>query len=84
MRIMTVAFALGTALVLCNLGTFNAAAHARLLRLCANQAAKVLASDALAQVVSYTHDIVSDAPNDQCRRETRSGSTVPNRHGARS
>jgi len=29
MRIMTVAFALGTALVLCNLGTFNAAAHAR-------------------------------------------------------
>src|ERR1700680_1591217 len=28
MRIMT-AFALGTALVLCNLGTFNAAAHAR-------------------------------------------------------
>ena len=28
MRIMTVAFALGTALVLCNLGTF-AAAHAR-------------------------------------------------------
>ena len=26
---MTVAFALGTALVLCNLGTFNAAAHAR-------------------------------------------------------
>ena len=29
MRIMTVAFALGTALVLCNLGTFNAAAYAR-------------------------------------------------------
>jgi hypothetical protein len=29
MRIMTVAFALGTALVLSNLGTFNAAAHAR-------------------------------------------------------
>src|SRR5882762_9394781 len=29
MRIMTVAFALGTALVLCNLGTFNAAAHAQ-------------------------------------------------------
>jgi hypothetical protein len=29
MRIMTVAFALGTAVVLCNLGTFNAAAHAR-------------------------------------------------------
>ena len=29
MRIMTVAFALGTALVLCNLGTFNAAADAR-------------------------------------------------------
>src|ERR1700687_22196 len=29
MRIMTVAFALGTALVLCNVGTFNAAAHAR-------------------------------------------------------
>jgi hypothetical protein len=29
MRIMTVAFALGTALVLCNLWTFNAAAHAR-------------------------------------------------------
>jgi hypothetical protein len=29
MRIMTVAFALGTALVLCNLGAFNAAAHAR-------------------------------------------------------
>ena len=29
MRIMTVAFALGTALVLCNPGTFNAAAHAR-------------------------------------------------------
>src|SRR6202045_3677420 len=29
MRTMTVAFALGTALVLCNLGTFNAAAHAR-------------------------------------------------------
>ena len=29
MRIMTVALALGTALVLCNLGTFNAAAHAR-------------------------------------------------------
>ena len=29
MRIMTVAFALGTALVLCNLGTFSAAAHAR-------------------------------------------------------
>ena len=28
MRIVT-AFALGTALVLCNLGTFNAAAHAR-------------------------------------------------------
>ena len=28
MRIMT-AFALGTALVLCNLGTFSAAAHAR-------------------------------------------------------
>ncbi len=29
MRTMTVAFALGTALVLCNLGTFGAAAHAR-------------------------------------------------------
>ena len=29
MRIVTVAFALGTALVLCNLGTFNAAAQAR-------------------------------------------------------
>src|SRR5258706_13472524 len=29
MRIMIVAFALGTALVLCNLGTFNAAAHAQ-------------------------------------------------------
>jgi hypothetical protein len=29
MRIMTVAFALGTALVLCNLGTFSGAAHAR-------------------------------------------------------
>ena len=29
MRIMTVAFALGTALVLCNLGTFSAAARAR-------------------------------------------------------
>jgi len=29
MRIMTVAFALGTALVLCNLGTFGAAANAR-------------------------------------------------------
>src|SRR5271156_1003841 len=29
MRIMTVAFALGTALVLCNVGTYNAAAHAR-------------------------------------------------------
>jgi hypothetical protein len=29
MRIMTVAFALGMALVLCNLGTFSAAAHAR-------------------------------------------------------
>ncbi len=29
MRILTVAFALGTALVLCNLGTFGVAAHAR-------------------------------------------------------
>jgi hypothetical protein len=29
MRIMKVAFALGTALVLCNLGTFSVAAHAR-------------------------------------------------------
>jgi len=29
MRIMTVAFALGTAVVLCNLGTFGAAAQAR-------------------------------------------------------
>ena len=29
MRIMTVALALGTVLVLCNLGTFSAAAHAR-------------------------------------------------------
>jgi hypothetical protein len=29
MRIMTVAFALGTAVVLCNLGTFSTAAHAR-------------------------------------------------------
>jgi hypothetical protein len=29
MRTMTVAFAFGTALVLCNLGTFGAAAHAR-------------------------------------------------------
>jgi hypothetical protein len=29
MRIMTVAFALGTALVLCNLGTFSVAVHAR-------------------------------------------------------
>jgi hypothetical protein len=29
MRIMTVAFALGTALVLCTLGTFTAAAHPR-------------------------------------------------------
>src|SRR5258708_1626538 len=29
MRIMTVAFALGTALVLCNLGTFSFAAHAQ-------------------------------------------------------
>jgi hypothetical protein len=29
MRIMTVAFALGTALVLCNLGSFTNAAHAR-------------------------------------------------------
>ena len=28
MRIMTIAFVLGTALVLCNLGTFSAAAHA--------------------------------------------------------
>jgi hypothetical protein len=29
MKTMTVAFALGTALVLCNLGTFSAAAHAQ-------------------------------------------------------
>ena len=29
MRTMTVAFALGTALVLCNLGTFSSAAHAQ-------------------------------------------------------
>ena len=29
MRIMTVAFALGTALVLCDLGTFSVAAHAQ-------------------------------------------------------
>jgi len=29
MRTMTVAFALGTALVLCNLGTFSVAAHAQ-------------------------------------------------------
>jgi hypothetical protein len=29
MRIMTVTFALGTALVLCNLGTFSVAAHAQ-------------------------------------------------------
>jgi len=29
MRIMTVAFALGTALVLCNLGTFSIVAHAQ-------------------------------------------------------
>ena len=29
MRIMTVAFAFGTALVLCNLGMFSAAAHAQ-------------------------------------------------------
>src|SRR6202140_1097803 len=29
MRIMTAAFALGTALVLCNLGTFSVAAHAQ-------------------------------------------------------
>ena len=29
MRIMTVAFALATALVLCNLGTFSVAAHAQ-------------------------------------------------------
>ena len=29
MRIMTAAFAFGTALVLCNLGTFDTAAHAR-------------------------------------------------------
>jgi hypothetical protein len=29
MRIMTLAFALGTALVLCNLGAFSVAAHAR-------------------------------------------------------
>src|SRR6202051_5360864 len=29
MRIMTLAFALGTALVLCNLGTFSVAAHAQ-------------------------------------------------------
>src|SRR5260221_1159235 len=29
MRIMTLAFAFGTALVLCNLGTFSVAAHAR-------------------------------------------------------
>jgi hypothetical protein len=29
MRIMTVTFALGTALVLCNLGTFSSAAHAQ-------------------------------------------------------
>src|SRR5258705_9361376 len=29
MRIMTVAFAVGTALVLCNLGTFSVAAHAQ-------------------------------------------------------
>ena len=29
MRIMTVAFALGTALVLCDLGTFSIAAHAQ-------------------------------------------------------
>ena len=29
MRIMTVAFALGTALVLCNLGTFSGVAHAQ-------------------------------------------------------
>ena len=29
MRIMTVAFAFGTALVLCNLGTFSFAAHAQ-------------------------------------------------------
>jgi hypothetical protein len=29
MRIMTAAFALGTGLVLCNLGTFSVAAHAQ-------------------------------------------------------
>ena len=29
MRIVTVAFVLGTALVMCNLGTFSGAAHAR-------------------------------------------------------
>src|SRR6267142_117206 len=33
MRIMTVAFALGTALVLCNLGTFSVAAHAQKAKL---------------------------------------------------
>jgi hypothetical protein len=33
MRIMTVAFALGTALVLCSLGTFTAAAHPRKAKL---------------------------------------------------
>jgi hypothetical protein len=42
MRIMTVAFALGTALVLCNLGTFGAAAHAREAKVVREPRARVI------------------------------------------
>ena len=42
MRIMTVAFALGTALVMCNLGTFSAAAHARKAKVVREPPARLL------------------------------------------
>jgi hypothetical protein len=42
MRIMTVAFALGTALVLCNLGTFSVAAHARDAKVVREPAARLI------------------------------------------
>jgi hypothetical protein len=53
MRIMTVTLALGTALVLCNLGTFAAAAHARTAKIVREPGVRLIVRPPMAGPAPY-------------------------------
>jgi hypothetical protein len=57
MRIMT-AFALGTALVLCNLGTFSAAAHAREAKVVREPRARIIVTAPVIRPTPWDYYIV--------------------------